>query len=211
MASSLLNPWLYLALGYTWRRDARVVDLVAKLCPTLCDPMDCSTPGFSILHYLPGLAQLMCIGLMMPCNYLILCHPLPLLPSIFSNIRVCFSKWALLIRWPKYWSLNFSISPEGFSIVNEAEVNIFLEFPWITMIQQMVHSLAVYSLVVPGPRMWRLVKRHWPWKWLVVFWQGMERSWIPSIGLEHGTQTGSWWPYALDLLDSPPSGDECGP
>ena len=57
MASSLLNPWLYLALGYTWRRDARVVDLVAKSCPTLCDPMDCSTPGFSILHYLPGLAQ----------------------------------------------------------------------------------------------------------------------------------------------------------
>ena len=58
MASSLLNPWLHLALGYTWPRYAHVVDLVAKSCPTLSDPMDCSTPGFSILHYLPGLAQL---------------------------------------------------------------------------------------------------------------------------------------------------------
>ena len=57
-----------------------------------------------------GLLRLMGIGLMMPSNLLILCHPLPLLPSIFPNIRVCFSKWALLIRWVKYWSLSFSIS-----------------------------------------------------------------------------------------------------
>ena len=58
-----------------------------------------------------GLLRLMGIGLMMPSNLLILCHPLPLLPSVFPNIRVCFSKWALLIRWVKYWSLSFSISP----------------------------------------------------------------------------------------------------
>ena len=57
------------------------------------------------------LLKLMCIGLMMPSNLLILCYLLPLLPSIFPNIRVCFSKWALLIRWVKYWSLSFSISP----------------------------------------------------------------------------------------------------
>ena len=58
-----------------------------------------------------SLLKLMSIELMMPSNLLILCHPLPLLPSIFPNIRVCFSKWALLIRWVKYWSLSFSISP----------------------------------------------------------------------------------------------------
>ena len=39
---------------------------------------------------------------------------------------------------------------------------------------------------------------------------GDERSWVPSIGLKQGTQTGFWWPCALDILDSPPSGDDCG-
>ena len=55
---------------------------VAKSCPTLCDPMDCSTPGFPVLHYLWSLLQLMSIESGMPSNHLILCHPL-LLPSIF--------------------------------------------------------------------------------------------------------------------------------
>ena len=47
----------------------------------------------------------------MPCNHLILCHPHLLLPSIFPSIRVFSSESVLCIRWPKYWSLNFSISP----------------------------------------------------------------------------------------------------
>ena len=47
----------------------------------------------------------------MPCNHLILCHPHLLLPSIFPSIRVFFSESVLRIRWPKYWSFNFSISP----------------------------------------------------------------------------------------------------
>ena len=49
-----------------------------------------------------------------PSNHLILCHPL-LLPSIFPSIRVFSNELALHIRWPKYWSLNFSISPPGLS------------------------------------------------------------------------------------------------
>ena len=48
---------------------------------------------------------------MMPSNHLLLCHPLLLLPSIFPSIRVFPSESALSIRWPKYWSLGFSISP----------------------------------------------------------------------------------------------------
>ena len=56
--------------------------LVAKSCPTLCDPRDCSMPGFPVLHYLPEFTQLMSIELVMPSNHLILCCPLPLLPSI---------------------------------------------------------------------------------------------------------------------------------
>ena len=53
---------------------------------------------------------LMFIELVMPCNHLILCQPLLLLPSIFPNIRIFSNKSALHIRWPKYWSFSFSIS-----------------------------------------------------------------------------------------------------
>ena len=53
----------------------------------------------------------MFIELVMPSNHSILCHPLPLLPSIFPSIRVFSSELALYIRWPKYWSFSFSISP----------------------------------------------------------------------------------------------------
>ena len=49
----------------------------------------------------------------MPSNHLILCHPLLLLPSTFPSIRVFSNELALLIRWPKYWSLSFSISPSN--------------------------------------------------------------------------------------------------
>ena len=69
---------------------------------TLCDPMDCSTPGFPVLHHLPEFAKLMSIESMVPSNHLILCHPLLLLLSIFPNIRVFSNELALHIRWPKY-------------------------------------------------------------------------------------------------------------
>ena len=55
----------------------------------------------------------MCIESVMPSNHLILCHPLPLLPSIFPRIRVFSNESALRIRWPKYWSFSFSISPSN--------------------------------------------------------------------------------------------------
>ena len=86
---------------------------VAKLCLTLCNPMTCSMPGFSALHYLLEFAQLMSIESVMPSNHLILCHPLLLLPSIFPSIRVFSKESALRIRWPKYWSFSFSISPSN--------------------------------------------------------------------------------------------------
>ena len=82
---------------------------VAQSCPTLCDPMDCSTPGsLSITNSLSFL-KLMPIYLVMPSSHLILCCPL--LPSIFPIIRVFYSQSVLCIRWPKYWS--FSISPSN--------------------------------------------------------------------------------------------------
>ena len=60
-----------------------------------------------------NLPKLMSIELVMPFNHLILCHPLLLPPSIFPSIRVFSSESALCIRWPKYWSFSFNISPSN--------------------------------------------------------------------------------------------------
>ena len=72
--------------------------------------MDCSMPGFPVLHHLPELAQTHSPESVMTSNHLVLCHPLLLLPSIFPSIRVFSNESALCIKWPKYWSFNFSIS-----------------------------------------------------------------------------------------------------
>ena len=84
---------------------------VAQLCPTLCSPMDCSTPGFPVHHQLPELAQTHIHQVGDAIQHLILCHPLLLLPSIFPSIRVFPSESVLCITWLKYWS--FSISPSN--------------------------------------------------------------------------------------------------
>ena len=84
---------------------------VSQSCPTLCNPMDSSIPGFPVHHW--SLFKLMSIESVMPSNYLILCHPLLLLPSIFPSISVFSNKPAPRIRWPKYWSYSFSISPSN--------------------------------------------------------------------------------------------------
>ena len=89
---------------------------VAQSCPTLCNPIDCSMPGFPVHHHLTisrSLHKLMSIESVMPSNHLILCRPLLLLPSVFPSIRVFFRELALHISWPKYWSLTFRISPSS--------------------------------------------------------------------------------------------------
>ena len=69
-------------------------------------------PGFPVHYQLTEPTQLMSITSVMPPNHLILCHPL-LLPSIFPSIRVFSNESVLRIRWPKYWSFSFSISPSN--------------------------------------------------------------------------------------------------
>ena len=71
---------------------------VARSYLFLCDPMDCSMPGFPVHHYSQSLLKLMFIELVMPSKHIILCHPLLFLPSIFLSIRVFSNKSALLIR-----------------------------------------------------------------------------------------------------------------
>ena len=60
-----------------------------------------------------SLLKLMSIKSVMPSNHLILCHPLLLLPAVFPSIRVFSNESVLCIRWPKYWSFSFSISPSN--------------------------------------------------------------------------------------------------
>ena len=77
----------------------------------MCNLMDCSTPGLPVFHCFPEFAQTHVCWAVMPSNHLILCCPLLLPSSIFSSIRVFSNKSALCIKWPKYWSFSFSISP----------------------------------------------------------------------------------------------------
>ena len=84
---------------------------VAQSCPTLCNPMNCSTPGLPVHHQLPEFTQTHVHQSVMPSNHLILCRPLLLLPQITPSIRVFSNESTLRMRWPKYWSFSFSISP----------------------------------------------------------------------------------------------------
>ena len=101
---------------------------VDKLCLTLCDPMDCSLPGFPVLHYLPSLLRLMSIESVMPPNHLILCCPL-LPPSMFPSIRVFSNESVLCIMWPNYQSFTFGISTS-----NEYSGLISFRMGWLDLL-----------------------------------------------------------------------------
>ena len=85
---------------------------IAQSCLTL-RPTNCSKLGFPVHHHSRSLLKLMSIQSVMPSNHFILCCPLRLLPSSFPSIRVFPNESVLLIRWPKYRSFNFSISPSN--------------------------------------------------------------------------------------------------
>ena len=102
---------------------------VVQSCPTLCNPMNRSTPGLPVHHQLPSPPKPMFIESVMPSNHLILWLPLLLLPSIFPSIRVFSNEAALLIRWPKYWSFSLSISPS-----NEYSGLISFRMDWLDLL-----------------------------------------------------------------------------
>ena len=80
---------------------------VTESCLTLSDPMNCSTSGFPVLHYLLELAQTQSIESVMPSNHL---NPFSSCPQSFPEFS---DKLTLCIKWPRYWSLGFSISPSN--------------------------------------------------------------------------------------------------
>ena len=114
---------------------------VAQSYPTLCDSMHCSMSGFPVHH------PLMSIELMMPSNHLILCHPLLLPPSVFPSIRVFSNESVLCIRWPKYWSFSFSISPS-----NECSGFVSFRIDWFDLlaVQRTLKSLLQHHSSKPS-------------------------------------------------------------
>ena len=86
--------------------------------------MDCHA-SLSVINS-QSLLKLRSVKLVMPSNHLILCHPLPLLSSVFSSIRVFPNESVLCIRWPKYWNFSFSISPS-----NEYSALIPFRMDWL--------------------------------------------------------------------------------
>ena len=95
----------------------------------LCDPMECSTPGFPVHHQLPEFIQTHVHQSLMPSNHLILCHPLLHLLSVFPSIRVFSNESVLRIRCQKYWSFSFSISPS-----NEHPGLISFRIDWLDLL-----------------------------------------------------------------------------
>ena len=102
---------------------------ITQLCPTLCNPMNCSTQGLPSITNSWSLLKLMSIKSVMPSSHLILCHPLLLLPSIFPSIRVVSNESTLHMRWPKDWSCSFSISPS-----NEHPGLISFRMDWLALL-----------------------------------------------------------------------------
>ena len=102
---------------------------VIQSCPAVCNPSDCSTPGLLSITNSQSLFRLMSIALLMPSNHLILCRPLLLPPSIFPSIRVFLNESVLCIRWPKYWSFSFNISPS-----NEYSGLIYFRMNWLDLL-----------------------------------------------------------------------------
>ena len=100
--------------------------------------MNCSSQASLSITNSWSSPKLMSIESMMPSNHLILCHPLLLLPSIFPNIRVFSNESALHIRWPKYWSFSFNISPS-----NEHPGLISFRMGWLDLlvVQETLKSL----------------------------------------------------------------------
>ena len=102
---------------------------VAQSCLTLCNPWTAARQASLSITNSWSLLKLMSMESVMPSSHLILCRPLLLLLSIFPSIRVFSNESALHIRWPKYWSFSFSISPS-----NEHPGLISFRLDWLALL-----------------------------------------------------------------------------
>ena len=102
---------------------------LTQLCPILCDPWTAACQASLSITNSWSLLKLMSFESVMTSNHLILCCPLLLLSSIFPSIRVFSTESALTIRWPKYWSFSFNISP-----FNEHSGLISFRMDWLGLL-----------------------------------------------------------------------------
>ena len=114
---------------------------VAQSCPTLCDPMNRSMPGLPVHHQLPEFTQTHVHRLSDAIQPLILCRPLLLMASTPPSIRVFSNESTPCMRWSKYWSFSFSISPS-----NEHPGLISFRMDWLAM---SFGILTLYPQLVP--------------------------------------------------------------
>ena len=124
--------WVVMTFSRNWHAKylLLLLSFSCSVVPALCDPTDCSTPGFPVFTISQSLFKLMSIESVIPSNHFILCCPLLLPPSIFTNICVFSNELALRIRWPKYWSVSFSISHS-----NEYSGLISFRIQWLGLLQ----------------------------------------------------------------------------
>ena len=133
---------------------------------------DCRSSFFTISQ---SLLKLMSIDSVIPSNHLLLCHPLLLLPSIFPSIRVFSNESALLIRWPKYWSFSFNISPSN-------EHTELISF-WMNWLDLLAVQGSLRSLL----------------------WHDSSKASLPGLSFPYSptlTSTHDYWKnYSLDYMD----------
>ena len=136
----------------------------------------------------------------MPSDHLVLCHPLLLLPSIFSSIRVFSNEMALPIGWSNYWSFNFSINPSnGYSGFKIDWCDLLAVQGTLKSLLQH-HSRSLFSkwsesaVILSGT----LSSCCWSWRRLLVL-TGLALSKPPKVQ-EHGDSKGSWWHRLTWLL-----------
>ena len=109
----LINGLFLLLLIVFFKMGSVLFSSVAQSCPTLCDPMNCSTPGLPVHHQLSEFTQ---THIHRVSDAIQPSHPLSppfLLPPISPSIRVFSNESTLCMRWPKYWSFSLSISPSN--------------------------------------------------------------------------------------------------
>ena len=146
-----------------WQRECKELfsfSSVTQSCPILCDPMNRSIQASLCITNSQSPPKPMSIESVMPSNHLILCHPLLLGPSIFPSIRVSSNESALHIRWPKYWSFSFNISPS-----NEHPGLISFRMDWLAIIREIQikttisYCFTLAKMAIKKDKKWQVLER----------------------------------------------------
>ena len=123
-----MHIWVLTGSCFRWRSDVEIYEINSSV-QLFETPWTAACQTSLSITNSQGLLKLMPIELLMPSNHLILCHPLVLPPSIFPSIRVFSNESVLCIKWPKYWSFSFNISPS-----NDCSGLISFRMDWLDLL-----------------------------------------------------------------------------